>query len=157
MDTGKRFEEKFARSLRVLDGTYERVEDGGAVAKNKHTGDFEYAPVGYGVIRIECKAIKEGCRFAMARLGAGEPDGQLARLLDWQGEDRKSIVAFNFWGDNYRTSDRCYLVPALMLVGVETSTVKEEEIAKLGTYCPKVGNIYDLGCLEDWVTFRSKR
>ena len=155
MDSGKRFEERVARSLHELDGASMRVEDGGRGAFNKQLCDFLYWPDRGGTIAIECKAAKD--RLELRRLGVGKEDGQLARLLAFQGRGRRSVVAVNFYGDDYRKHNRCYIIPAILFIGVDGASITEEQASHMGIECPKVGDRYDMGCLADWLAYRRAR
>ena len=75
------------------------------------------------------------------------------RLLDFNDMTRKcrSIVAINYYGDDYRHENLCYLVPALFLIGLDGKSISIEEASNLGVYCPKESDHYDLGCLDGWL------
>lgn len=151
MDSGKRFEERVGRSLHLLGGASMRVEDGGGKGKNRQIADFLYWPDNGGTIAIECKAAKG--RFELRRLGQGDPNGQLGRLLAFQGRGRRSVVALNFYGDDYRKNNECYLIPALLFVGMGKS-ITEEYAQAVGIRCPKVGDHYDMSALCEWMEGR---
>ena len=159
MDSGKRFEERFSASLKALPGWSHRIEDGGRGSFNKQPGDYLYGPEGGGMVLIECKAAKG--RFELRRIGAGEKDGQLAQLLEFQAKDRRSVVAINFYGDDYRKHNRCILIPALFFIGVEGASITEEQAARMGVECPrvKIGKEYgyDLSCLTEWIAYRGRQ
>lgn len=146
---GKRFERKVANSLHSLRGASMRVEDGGRYSRNRQLCDFLYWPDEGGTIAIECKAVK-GTRLPLSRLGAGEPGSQFERLLGFIANDRKAILAVNYYGEDYRHEDRCYLVPVILLLGIEGRSLKEDEAAALGYRCPKEGDKYDMSILEGW-------
>ena len=107
MDSGKRFEARFAKSLHRLPGASMRIEDGGARAKNYQFGDFLYWDYDGGDWLIECKATREKS-FPMSQLR----DEQMAKLrtFDRLSQNRHAVIALNFWDEPYRTNNECVLV-----------------------------------------------
>lgn len=108
MDSGKRFERLFAKSLKSLDGVAMRIEDGGAGAMNQQYGDFLYMDTAGNDWLIECKATNLPS-FPVRNLRTE----QMAHLeaLDTSAANRHSVVAINFWREPYRDNNECYLVP----------------------------------------------
>lgn len=108
MDSGKRFEQRFASALHELPGASMRIEDGGAVAKNYQYGDFFYFADDGNTYLIECKATRLPS-FEVRNLR----ETQIAMLTRWQEthpQTRHAVIAINFYGDNYRKENDCLLV-----------------------------------------------
>lgn len=107
MDSGKRFEAQFSRSLHAYaeahDGLAMRIEDGGAKAKNNQLGDFMLFVPG-ATYCIECKATREKA-FPLAQLR--ETQAESLREFNEISADRHSVVAINFWGE---THNDCILI-----------------------------------------------
>lgn len=107
MDSGKRFEHRFAQALHSLPGASMRIEDGGARAKNYQFGDFFYWDFDGRDWLIECKATAQQS-FPIRSL---RPE-QMAKLktFDELGPNRHSVIAINFWKEPYRTHNDCVLI-----------------------------------------------
>ena len=152
MDSGKDFEARVRRSLDALKGRAKRIDDGGAYSYNRQLGDYYYWPDGPGTVVVECKAVK-GTYLPLSRLGIDKPNGQLSRMLDWEGRWRKPVLAVCYYEQTV-AKGRCYLVPALFLLGLERASLTEEDAKSLGFQCPKDGDHYDMTALEAWFAFR---
>ena len=107
MDSGKRFEARFSKSLHLLPGASMRIEDGGAKAKNRQIGDFAYwADNGHSYI-IECKATAEAS-FPFRNIQPHQMDN--LHRFDSLGRHRHAVLAINFYGDDYRAENECCLI-----------------------------------------------
>ena len=105
MDSGKRFESQFSKSLHQLwpgasfdnhELRYMRIEDGGGIGKNRQFGDFFYWDENGLAWCIECKATAEAS-FPIRNLTAE----QMAALKTWEeiNPRHKSVIAINFYGN----------------------------------------------------------
>lgn len=107
MDSGKRFESRFAASLHALPGASYRIEDGGAIAKNQQCGDFFFFADDGSTWAIECKATNRAS-FPIANLRL-EQMAALARF-DALGGNRHALIAINFWGEPLKERNDCLLI-----------------------------------------------
>ena len=107
MESGKRFEARFAKSLKQLPGAMMRIEDGGERAKNYQFGDFFYWDYGGNSWLIECKATNRAS-FPIAQLRI-EQMAKL-KLYDGLGHGRHSVIAINFYRDPIREYNECLLI-----------------------------------------------
>lgn len=146
MNPGKRFEAKFHESLRRLPGVSMRIYDGGQYAKIQQMGDFLYWDFFGHTWLFECKATKEKS-FPIAKL----KDHQLEGLLQFDSlhESNHGIIAINFYGENVREKNNCYLVTATRyqheLENLGRSSFPEEMISEMGILCaPDKDNVWKL-------------
>jgi len=112
MESGKRFEANISRALHALSGASMRIEDGGRYAMNRQLADFLYWPDFPATYAIECKSTR-GKSFPLGRIGYGERNGQLYRLIGWNDVHAKryALMALEFYQD-YRMDKRMYLITA---------------------------------------------
>lgn len=155
MDSGKRFEARFAKSLHRLPGASMRIEDGGAQAKNRQIGDFAYWADDGRNFLIECKATARKA-FPFENIKPHQMDA--LHNFNMLGHNRFAVIAFNFYGENYRTENECYLILFddfchLYAKAAEAgrSSVPKEWIAKAGKLqAPTLGGwVLDFGGLVD--------
>lgn len=155
MDSGKRFEAHVSRALHALKGASMRVEDGGQYSMNRQLADFLYWPDFPCTYAIECKSTR-GKSFPLGRIGYGERNGQLYRLLDWHDEHakRRALIAFEFYQE-YRKDKRAYIISAVRFRRLADvcfkegrKSVPESDIAAQGVAIGWDGG-YDLKALEE--------
>ncbi len=155
MESGKRFEGHVSRALHALKGASMRVEDGGRYSMNRQLADFLYWPDFPCTYAIECKSTR-GKSFQLGRIGFGERNGQLYRLLGWHDEHakRRALIAFEFYQE-YRSDKRAYIIQAHVFRRVAEEcfrngrkSVPEELIAAHGLRVEWADGNYDLHVLE---------
>ena len=116
MDSGKRFEGRFAKSLHNLcpgasfdnhELRYMRIEDGGGVGKNRQFGDFFFWDEDGLAWCIECKATAEKS-FPVRNLSVQ----QMAALKTWEmiNPRHRSVVAVNLYGEKPSKENDCFLI-----------------------------------------------
>lgn len=149
INPGKRFEEKFKESLdrkgyalRIQDKVF--MGQNGRLLSKEGEGDFWYFAKSGDVYLIECKATGVP-RFPFDKLT------QEQSLVDFEAvaESYHSLVALNFYGENIRTDNRCFLIPIWdyldykLTCGRKSMPLSAAE--QVGTECPRIkGNIWDL-------------
>ncbi len=146
MNSGKRFESKFHQSLKLLPGASFRLEDGGAVSKNKQLADYIYWDDGEETFAFECKATKKNA-FPMCDIG----NDQIRGLVEWEAMRTTfhSIVAINYYGENVAIDNRCILVEIRELLRYLEQTgrrsIPADDAARIGWECERIkGNIWKL-------------
>lgn len=155
MDSGKRFEGNVSRALHALKGASMRIEDGGRYSMNRQLADFLYWPDFPCTYAIECKSTR-GKSFPLGRIGFGERNGQIYRLVNWHDEHakRRALIAFEFYSE-YRKDKRAYVISAPRFRRLADAcfrdgrkSVPEEDIAKWGMRCEWIDGMYDFKRLE---------
>lgn len=152
VNPGKRFEDKMRKSLE-LKGYVRRIQDkvfmgqGGFPLSKPSEGDFWYfAGNGHGFL-IECKATKLKS-FPFDKLRA-EQEHELLRFDD-VADNFHGVVAINFYADNLRERNRCFVFSIQDYMAYRGScgrasmplAVAEE----LGIECQRVkGGLWDVG------------
>lgn len=120
-----------------------RIYDGGAYANLDVMGDFAYWDDNGTSFMIECKATRnKSLPFTNFKRG------QIQKLLDFNGAYRHGIIAVNFYGENYRTKNDCYLIHVDDFVDYATTSkrksIPESEVARIGVICPKASGFWEL-------------
>lgn len=113
MNPGKRFEDKFRRSLELRDGLPMRLQDkcflgrDGRLLSEPSEGDFLFFGRDGHAYLIECKATGVA-RFPFDKL----KEKQERSLLDFDAvaDNCHGLVALNFYGSDIRKDNRCFLV-----------------------------------------------
>lgn len=149
VNPGKRFEDKFKDSLdrkgyalRIQDKVF--MGQNGRLLSKEGEGDFWFFSGTGDVFLIECKATGTR-RFPFEKLTQEES------LLGFEqvAGNFHSLVALNFYGENVRTDNRCFLIPIRdymdykLACGRKSMPLSAAE--QVGTECPRIkGNIWDL-------------
>lgn len=107
VNPGKVFESRFKTCLNRLPGASMRIEDGGAVGRNRQWGDFFYWDEGEDTYLFECKATHLKS-FELRNLKSHQAKSLLA--FSALRETNHSILALNFYDDDVRQNNRCVLI-----------------------------------------------
>lgn len=123
-----------------LPGVHMRIYDGGKSQFFKVMGDFIFWSDDGMCYLIECKATHLPS-FPFDKIA----NHQLYDLLRFEGKNRRSVVAFNFYDkDNIKRKNDCYLLDAKHLINYMASQYLAEDgrrsmpewaIQKLGYRC----------------------
>lgn len=120
-----------------------RIYDGGAYVNLDVIGDYAYWADDGLSFMIECKATK----LPSLPFSNFKP-GQLDKLLDWNGPFRHSVIALNFYGENYRQKNDCYLIHIKDFLRYQDTcgrkSIPEKDAARIGVTCPKLSGYWDL-------------
>ena len=155
MTPGKRFEDKFHRSLNLLDGWSTRFRDnsagfggqyGGGKMNRANPGDFLFIATNGRSYLVECKATKSKS-FPFEKIR----DGQIKELLKFDASSpmSSSFVAINFYEGDARKKNECILVGigefVAFMKSTERKSIPEADAERIGWRCGKAkGNIWEL-------------
>lgn len=143
---GKKFERKFAESLKRLPGQYMRIYDGGGQIIRRVWGDFFYFNKAGHVYLIECKSTQEAS-FRLRNIR----DTQVNDLLKFDGiaKNTHSLVAIHLDRD-----DTCTLLTIGKYIQLarqyidKKASIPAEAIKANGTHCHRITGGWNLEILK---------
>lgn len=145
MNPGKRFESRFHKSIKQLPGASYRILDGGRNTTIDVPGDFWFfSDDGYDYL-IECKATKERS-FPASHIRKNQVESLLAH--DHHRERDVGIIALNFYGENIRRKNNCYLIRIddflAYLLSEGRKSIPEKAAEEIGVRCPEASGYWVL-------------
>lgn len=148
MNPGKRFEEKFRKGAAAA-GYVMRIPDkvfwnGRRVMSEESEADFlVFAETGTWM--VECKASSQK-RLAFDKVKEHQ-ERSLAEF-EWIGKSNHGLLAIEFYGPNYRTDKRMFLLSVSKWLEfkrtTERSSMPLSEVERLGIECPHGRGGYEI-------------